>query len=143
VKIIPLFFVLAFAGVVHAQPLDACMQAYNDEVVAIEREAKAKQNVGGNAAKQRAARGGETQLAAAARRAKKCQEDAKAPGDAAKAAGATQAAADDCKARTGALAGDIERRFGSETLDPAQQASRREAEIRLQAALNECNRRAK
>jgi len=120
------------------------MQAYNDEVVAIEREAKAKQNVGSAAAKQRAARSGETRLEAAARQAKKCQEDAKAPGDAAKAAGAaTPVAAEDCKARVNARASDIERRFGSSTLDAAQQAARREAEVRLQADLNECNRRAK
>jgi hypothetical protein len=140
---ISLVLLALHAGNAAAQPLDACMKAYNDEVVAIERDAKAKQNVGSAAAKQRAARGAETQLAAAARLAKKCQEDAKAPGDATKAAAAAAPSAEDCKARTSALAADIERRFGSETLDSAQQAARREAEIRLQAALNECNRRAK
>ena len=140
---ISLVLLALLAGNAAAQLRDPCMEAYNAETTAIEREAKAKQNAGSAAAKQRAARSGETRLETAARQAKKCQEDAKAPADAAKAAGATQAAADDCKARTSALAGDIERRFGGDTLDPAQQAARREAEIRLQAALNECNRRAK
>ena len=114
------------------------MEAYNAEVTAIERDAKSKQNVGSDAAKQRAARGAEALTEAAAKRAKKCQEDAKAQ---ASAPGAKPAAADDCKARTSARAADIERRFGSGTLDPAQQALRREEEIRLQAELNECNRR--
>ena len=54
---------------------------------------------------------------------------------------AAKPAADDCKARTSGRAADIERRFGSGTLDPAQQSLRREEEIRLQADLNECNRR--
>ncbi|HVJ12395.1 MAG TPA: hypothetical protein VNC62_12565, partial [Burkholderiales bacterium] len=90
------------------------------------------------AAKQRAARGAQAQLEAAARRAKACQDEAKAPADPAKAAAT---AADDCKDKTSARAAEIERRFGSETLDQAQQNLRREEEIRLQAELNECRRR--
>jgi hypothetical protein len=125
----------ACAGAATAQTRDPCMEAYNDEVTSIERDAKAKQNVGGDAAKQRAARGAEALIDAAAKRAKKCQEDAKAAGG--------KPAADDCKARTIARAADIERRFGSSTLDPAQQNLRREEEIRLQAELNECNRRSR
>jgi hypothetical protein len=112
------------------------MESYNAEIVAVERDAKARQHSGSAAAKQGAARGGETQLAAAARRAKKCQEDAKAE------AGA-KPAADDCRARTSGRAAEIERRFGGETLDPAQQSARREEEVRLQADLNECSRRAR
>jgi len=131
-SIAPLVLVV-LAGAAHAQPRDPCMEAYNAEIVAIERGAKAGQNVGSDAAKQRAARGGETQVAAAAKRAKKCQEDAKAAGSA--------APVDDCKARTSARAADIERRFGSDSLDPAQQSARHEEEIRLQAELNECRRR--
>jgi hypothetical protein len=131
---IALLVLVGLAGGASAQTRDACMQAYNDEVVAIERDAKAKQNVGSAAAKQRAARGAEALTDAAAQRAKKCQEDAKA-------AGGAKPAADDCKARTSGRAAEIERRFGSGTLDPAQQALRREEEIRLQADLNECNRR--
>jgi hypothetical protein len=141
-EVLVLFF--SFAGAAAAQAMDGCMKAYNEEVTAIEREAKEKQNVGSTAAKQRAARSAETRLEAAARQAKKCQEDAKAPADgakaAAKAAAAKPAGAEDCKARTSARAADIERRFGSTTLDPAQQNLRREEEIRLQAELNECNR---
>jgi len=127
---------VVLAGGVAAQPRDPCMETYNAEIVAVERDAKARQNAGSDAAKRGAARGGETQLAAAARRAKKCQEDAKAE------AGA-KPAADDCRARTSGRAAEIERRFGSETLDPAQQSARREEEVRLQADLNECNRRAR
>src|SRR5215210_889863 len=125
---IALLVLVGLAGGASAQTPDACMQAYNDEVTSIERDARAKQNVGSAAAKQRAA------TDAAAQRAKKCQEDAKA-------AGGAKPAADDCKARTSGRAAEIERRFGSGTLDPAQQALRREEEIRLQAELNECNRR--
>jgi len=132
---VALLVLAGLAGGAHAQAPDACMQAYNAEVTAIERDAKAKQNVGSNAAKQRAARGAEALVDAAAQRAKKCQEDAKASGG--------KPPADDCKARTSARAADIERRFGSTTLDPAQQSLRREEEIRLQAELNECNRRAR
>jgi hypothetical protein len=138
VKPIVLLFILP-AGAVHAQALDSCMQAYNADVVAIEREAKAKQDVGSNAAKQRAARSAETRMEAAARQAKKCQEEAKAKPTVASAA-KPAAVAEDCKAKTSALAADIERRFGSETLDPAQQSARREAEIRLQAELNQCRK---
>jgi len=125
----------AFAGAAAAQTRDACMETYNAEVVAIERDAKAKQNVGSDAAKQRAARGAESLQKAAAQRAKKCQDDARA--------GGTTPVADDCKAKTSGRAAEIERRFGSGTLDPAQQAARREEEIRLQAELNECNRRSR
>jgi hypothetical protein len=131
---IALLVVAGLAGGAGAQTRDPCMEAYNAEIVSIERGAKAGQNAGSNAAKQRAAVGGEAQLAAAARRAKKCQEDAKAEGGA-------KPAADDCRARTSGRAAEIERRFGSETLDPAQQSARREEEVRLQADLNECNRR--
>jgi hypothetical protein len=132
---IALLVLAGLAGGANAQAPDACMQAYNAEITAIERDAKAKQNVGSNAAKQRAARGAEALNDAAAQRAKKCQEDAKASGG--------KPPADDCKARTSGRAADIERRFGSGTLDPAQQAARREEEIKLQAELNECNRRAR
>jgi len=134
------------AGAAVAQPRDPCLETYNDEVVAIQREAKAKQNVGSDAAKQRAARDAETRLAAAARRAKQCQDEARAPADPAKAAAkaaAPAASTDNCKARTSGRAAEIERRFGSGTLDPAQQAARREEEVKLQAELNECNRRAR
>jgi hypothetical protein len=134
-RIAPLVLVV-LAGGVAAQPRDACMETYNAEIVAVERDAKARQSTGSAAAKQRAAKGGEAQLAAAARRAKKCQEDAKAEGGA-------KPAAEDCRARTSGRAAEIERRFGSETLDPAQQSARREEEVRLQADLNECNRRAR
>jgi hypothetical protein len=134
-RIAPLVLAV-LAGGAAAQPRDACMENYNAEIVAVERDAKARQKTGSAAAKQGAARGGETQLAAAARRAKKCQEDAKAEGGA-------KPAADDCKARTSGRAAEIERRFGGETLDSAQQSSRREEEVRLQADLNECNRRAR
>jgi hypothetical protein len=134
-RIAPLVFVVLASGVA-AQPRDACMETYNAEIVVVERDAKARQSTGSAAAKQRAARGGEAQLAAAARRAKKCQEDAKAEGGA-------KPAAEDCRARTSGRAAEIERRFGSETLDPAQQSARREEEVRLQADLNECNRRAR
>ena len=126
----------AFAGGAAAQLREPCMETYNAEVVAIERDAKAKQTVGTDAAKQRAARDAQAQLAAAARRAKACQEAAKVPADPAKAA-------DECKQKTSDRAAEIERRFGSETLDPAQQTLRREEEIRLQAELNECRRRAR
>ena len=110
------------------------MQAYNAEVTAIERDAKAKQNVGSDAAKQRAARGAQALIEAAEQRAKKCQEDAKPAGQS--------------RRRTTARRGPApapptsSARFGrSATLDPAQQSLRREEEIRLQAELNECNRR--
>jgi len=132
---IALLVLVGLAGGAAAQTPDACMQAYNAEVTAIERDAKAKQNVGSDAAKQRAARGAEALTDAATQRAKKCQEDAKAAGG--------KPPADDCKARTSGRAAEIERRFGSGTLDAAQQAARREEEIRLQADLNECNRRAR
>lgn len=124
------------AGGVAAQPRDPCMETYNAEIVAVERDAKAKQNTGSTSAKQRAARDAETQLAAAARRAKKCQEDAKAEGGA-------KPVVDDCRAQASGRAAEIERRFGSTTLDSAQQSARREEEVRLQADLNECNRRAR
>jgi hypothetical protein len=136
-EVLVLFF--SFAGAAAAQAMDPCMKTYNDEVTAIEREAKAKQNVGSASAKQRAARSAETRTEAAARQAKKCQEDAKA-NPAVAGAAKPVAAADDCKARTSALAADIERRFGGETLDAAQQSARREAEIRLQAELNQCRK---
>jgi hypothetical protein len=132
---IALLVLVGVAGGAAAQTPDACMQAYNAEVTAIERDAKAKQNVGGDAAKQRAARGAQPLIEAAEKRAKKCQEDAKAAG--------VKPAADDCKARISGRAAEIERRFGSSTLDPAQQAARREEETRLQAQLNECNQRAR
>jgi hypothetical protein len=144
VKVVVFLALVMPAVAAVAQPRDPCLETYNDEVVAIQREAKAKQNVGNDAAKQRAARGAETQLAAAAKRAKQCQDEAKAPADPTKApakAAATAPSTDDCKARTSDRAADIERRFGSTTLDPAQQAARREEETRLQVELNECNRR--
>ena len=136
----------ALAGGAAAQLREPCMETYNAEVVAIERDAKAKQTVGTDAAKQRAARDAQAQLAAAARRAKACQDaaKAKAPADPAKAAPkAAPTAADECKQKTSDRAAEIERRFGSETLDPAQQTLRREEELRLQAELNECRRRAR
>jgi hypothetical protein len=141
-KIAMVVALAAFSGGAAAQLREPCMETYNAEVVAIERDAKARQNVGTDAAKQRAARGAQAQLEAAARRAKACQEEAKAPADPAKAAAKAKAtAADDCKDKTSAHAAEIERRFGSETLDQAQQNLRREEEIRLQAELNECRRR--
>jgi hypothetical protein len=143
VKVVVFLALAMLAGAAVAQPRDPCLETYNDEVVAIEREAKAKQSVGSDAAKQRAARGAETRLAAAARRAKQCQDEAKAPADPTKApakAAATAASTEECKARTSARAADIERRFGSATLDPAQQSARREEETRLQLELKECNR---
>ena len=109
------------------------MQAYNDEVTAIERDAKAKQKVGSDAAKQRAARGAETRMAAAAQQAKKCQEEAKAK----------PVSADECRARVNARIVELERRFSGAALDPAQQNLRREEEIKLQAELNHCNRQQK
>ena len=134
-RIVVFAMLAVYAGAAAAQPRDPCMETYNTEVTAIERDAKAKQNVGGDAAKQRAARGAQPLIEAAEKRAKKCQEEAKAAG--------VKPAADDCKARISGRAAEIERRFGSSTLDPAQQAARREEETRLQAELNECNQRAR
>ena len=132
----------AFAGGAAAQLREPCMETYNAEIVAIERDAKARQNVGTDAAKQRAASDARARLEAAARRAKQCQDAARAPADPAKgAAKAAATAADDCKDKTSAHAAEIERRFGSETLDQGQQNLRREEESRLQAELNECRRR--
>ena len=105
----------AFAGGAAAQMREPCMETYNAEVVAIERDAKARQNVGTDAAKQRAASDAQARLKAAAKRAKECQDAARAPADPAKAAAkATATAADDCKDKTSAHAAEIERRFGSE-----------------------------
>ncbi len=135
----------ALAGAAAAQsPLDPCMKAYNDEVVAIEREAKAKQKVGSDKAKQRAASSAETRLEAAARRAKKCQEDAKAAKEAKDAVAVSRKPAPDseCKARVNARIAELEKRFAGGALDSAQQGLRREEEARLQAELNECGRRA-
>ena len=116
------------------------MKAYNDQVVAIEREAKAKQKSGSEAAKQRAARAGEARAKDAAGQAKKCQEDAKVK--AAVAGASKPPAQEDCKMRINARMLELERRFSGGALDPAQQNLRREEEIRLQAELNECQRRA-
>ena len=132
-------FLAAWCGSVAAQPLDPCMQAYNAEVVAIEREAKAKQGVGSDAAKRRGASSAETRLEAAAKRAKACQEEAKSkPGPIAQ----KPPPADECKARVNARIAELERRFTGNPLDPAQQTLRREEEIKLQAELNECHRAA-
>jgi hypothetical protein len=38
---------------------------------------------------------------------------------------------------------ELQRRFDGAALDPAQQSLRREEEVKLQAELNECNRRAR
>ena len=136
-KTVPWFLAL-LCGAAAAQPAaDPCMKAYNDQVVAIEREAKARQKSGSEAAKQRAARTGETRLEAAARQAKKCQEDAKAK-DAAVGASKKPEPADECKVRMNARMLELERRFSGGALDPAQQTVRREEEIKLQAELNEC-----
>jgi hypothetical protein len=126
------------SGGVAAQAIDPCMKAYNDQVVAIERDAKARQKRGSEKAKQRAARSAEARQEAAARQAKKCQEDAKAK---AAAVGASKPPAeDDCKVRINARMVELERRFSGAALDPAQQTLRREEEMRLQAELNECHR---
>jgi hypothetical protein len=139
-KTIASLVLAALAGAAAAQTLDPCMKAYNDEAVAIEREAKAKQNVGSKAAKQRAARAAATRLQAAARQAKRCQDEAKAKEA---VAVAKPAAEGECKARVNARMVELERRFAGGALDPAQQNVRREEEVRLQAELNECNRRAR
>ena len=102
------------------------METYNAEVVAIERDAKAKQNVGSDAAKQRAARGAEALLEAAAQRAKKCQEDAKARQ--ARSRPPTIARRGPAPAPPKSSA-----RFGSERSTRRSRALRREEEIRLQA----------
>ena len=133
---------MLWSGAAVAQPAaDPCMKSYNDQVVAIEREAKARQKAGSRSAKQRAARSAEARLEEAARQTKKCQEDAKAK-DAAVGASKKPEAADECKVRMNARMLELERRFSGAALDPAQQTVRREEEIRLQAELNECNRRA-
>jgi Skp family chaperone for outer membrane proteins len=116
------------------QPLDPCMQAYNEEIVAIEREAKAKQSTGSAAAKQRAAGAGQSRLEAAARRAKECQAGAKAE---AAASPSKPASADECNARVNARIAELERRSASGALE---QNLRRDEELRLRAELNECNR---
>ena len=129
--VVALLFFLPVA--VLAQSMDPCMTAYNDEVTSIERDAKAKQKAGSDAAKQRAARSAETRMEAAARQAKKCQEGAKAK----------PVSTDECKARINARIAELERRFSGAALDPAQQNLRREEEIKLQAELNHCNRQEK
>ena len=116
------------------------MKSYNDQVVAIEREAKAKQKAGSQSAKQRAAKSAEARLEEAARQTKKCQEEAKAK--AAVAGVSKPPAGEDCKMRINARMLELERRFSGAALDPAQQTVRRDEEIRLQAELNECNRTA-
>jgi len=129
------------SGAAAAQPAaDPCMKAYNDQVVGIEREAKARQKKGSESAKQRAARTGEARAEEAAQAAKKCQEEAKAK--AAVEGASKPPAGDDCKMRINARMLELERRFSGAALDPAQQTLRREEEIRLQAELNECQRRA-
>ena len=137
-KTIPWLLAL-LSGAAAAQPsVDPCMKSYNDQVVAIEREAKAKQKAGSEAAKQRAARAGEARAEAAARAAKKCQEDAKAK---AAVVGETKPTpADECKTRYNSRMLELERRFSGAALDPAQQTVRRDEEIRLQAELNDCDR---
>jgi hypothetical protein len=140
VKTILWFLVFLSGAAAAQQPIDPCMKAYNDQVVAIEREAKARQKSGSEAAKQRAARTGEARAEAAARAAKKCQEEAKAK---AAAVGETKPPpADECKMRINARMVELERRFSGAALDPAQQTVRRDEEIRLQAELNECHRQA-
>ena len=118
------------------QPLDPCMKAYNDEVVAIEHEAKTKQNVGSEAAKQRAAAAGQARLEAAARRAKKCQEEAKA----APAVIATPMSEAECNAQASQRLAGIERRH---TGGPEAQAGRGGEEVQVSAERAECIRRAR
>jgi hypothetical protein len=132
-----LLLLVALTGPAAAQPLDPCMKAYNDEIVGIEREAKAKQNTGSEAAKQRAARAGQARVEAAAQRAKKCQAEARADPAAVKPA-ATEA---ECKARASERLGDIERRHSGG--GPAAQAGRGQEELNVRAELMECSRRAR
>lgn len=136
------------AGAASAQaPIDPCMKAYNDEVVAIEREAKARQETGSKAAKERAARGAETRIEVAARQAKKCQEEAKAVPAAVKLP-ATEA---ECNARASERMAGIEKRQGaappgagpSPSTGSAGQVARAEEELRVRAELAECIRNAR
>ena len=110
------------------------MEAYNAELVRIERESKARQKTGSDAEKQRRARAGESQMKAAAERAKQCQAEAKA--DPAVKPPATEA---ECNARASERLSDIERRHTGG--GPAAQAGRGEEELKVRAELMECMRR--
>lgn len=130
------FILAALAGTLAAQPRDPCMETYNTELVRIEREAKARQQTGSDAEKQRRARAAESQNKAAARRAQECQAEAKAAPAAAKPP-ATEA---ECNARASERLSDIERRHAGG--GPAAQAGRGEEELKVRGELMECTRRA-
>ena len=114
------------------------MEAYNAELTRIEKDAKARQAGGSDAAKQRAARATAQRERAAARRAKDCQAEAKKSDSPPKPIAETEAG---CRDRANARAADIEKRYAGRTLDGAEQNLRREEEIRLQADLADCKRR--
>lgn len=131
-----MLLLVALTGTAAAQPRDPCMETYNDEIVAIEREAKAKQNTGSEASKQRAAAAGQARLEAAARRTKKCQEEAKA----APAVIATPASEAECNAQASQRLAGIERRH---TGGPEAKAGRGGEEVQVSAERAECIRRAR
>ena len=114
------------------------MEAYNAELTRIEKDAKARQARGSDAAKQRAASAAAGRERAATRRAKDCQAEAKKSGSSPKPIAETEAS---CRDRANARAADIERRYAGRTLDGAEQNLRREEEIRLQAEQADCKRR--
>ena len=135
VKTLAGFILAALAGALAAQPRDPCMEAYNAEVVRIEREAKARQQAGSDAEKQRRARAAESQTKAATKRAQQCQAEAKAAPAAAKPP-ATEA---ECNAQASERLAEIERRHAGG--GSAAQAGRGEEELKVRADLMECTRR--
>ena len=114
------------------------MEAYNAELTRIEKDEKAQQARGSDAAKRRAAGASAERERAAARRAKDCQAEAKKSGSLPKPIAETEAS---CRDRANARAADIEKRYAGRTLDGAEQNLRREEEVRLQAELAGCTRR--
>src|SRR5260221_4519924 len=138
VRLLVLAVLATLAEAAAAQVGEPCMEAYNAELTRIEKDAKARQAVGSDAAKQRAARAAAGQERAAARRAQSCQAEAKKSGAAPKPLAETEGS---CRDRANARAADLERRYAGRTLDGAEQNLRREEEIRLQAELVGCTRR--
>ena len=123
------------SGAALAQPADPCMDAYNAEVIRIERDLRRQPNDGSAAAQQRIARMIASQVKLAAGRAKQCQGERNAIRPVAGARGNIES---DCNAAAAPRVADLNRRYAGRALAEAEQRRYREEQERLQAAIRTC-----
>lgn len=126
---------LLCSGAALAQPGDPCLDAYNAEVIRIERDLRRQSSDGSAAAKQRIARMIDAQVKLAASRARQCQgeRDTIRP-----VAGVRGSIESDCNAAAAPRVADLNRRYAGRRLEEAEQRRYDEEQSRLKAGIREC-----